>query len=84
MTAVGLGQQGAQAVGPVRVSVVPNIFMISLTFFRNSILMVPMAQWVGQQGSEVVGPGSNLGRAKYFYDFTDICQKFQWFPWHSG
>ena len=20
----------------------------------------------------------------YFYDFTDICQKLQWFPWHSG
>ena len=25
---------------------------------------------LGQQGSQAVGP------AKYFYDFTDICQKF--------
>ena len=80
----------------VRVSVVPNIFMISLTFFRNSngshgtvgtttgfwdgrsvfeslshqrfswfhwhfseIPMVPMAQWVGQQGFEAVDTCSN-------------------------
>ena len=67
-----------------RVSVVPNIFMISLAFVRNSIPVVPIAQWVGQQGSEPVGRGSSLFRAKYLYDFTDICQKFQWFPWHSG
>ena len=46
--------------------------------------MIPMAQWVGQQGSEAVDPGSTLCRAKYFYEFTEICQKFQGFPWHSG
>ena len=63
---------------------VPNIFMISRTFFRNSIPMVPIAQWVAQQGSKAVGPGSSLCCAKYFYDFIDICQKFQLFPWHSG
>ena len=40
--------------------------------------MVPMAQWVGQHGSEAVGPGWSLCRAKYFYDFTDIRRKFQW------
>ena len=68
----------------VRVSVVPNIFMISLAFVRNSIPMVTMAQWVGQQGSESVGPGSSLCRTNYFHDFTDIFQEFQWFPWHSG
>ena len=34
------------------------------------------AVWLGQQGSEAVGPGSSLCHAKYFYDFTDICQKF--------
>ena len=68
----------------VRVSVVPIIFMISLAFVRNSIPMVTMAQWVGQQGSEPVGTGSSLCRTKYFHDFTDIFQKFQWFPWHSG
>ena len=67
----------------VRVSVVPNIFMISLAFVRNSIPMVPMEQWVGQKGSEPVGPGSSLCRSKSFHDFTDICQKYQWFPWHS-
>ena len=51
----------------VRVSFVPNIFMISLAFVRNSIPMITMAQWVGQQGSEPVGPGSSLCRAIYFY-----------------
>ena len=30
------------------------------------------AVWLGQQRSEAVGPGSNLCRARYFYDFTDI------------
>ena len=30
--------------------------------------------------SRAVGPGSNLCRAIHFYDFTNICQKFQWFP----
>ena len=35
---------------------------------------------LGQQGSEATVPGSSLCRAKYFYDFTEICQKFQWFP----
>ena len=46
--------------------------------------IVPMAHWVGQHGSEAVGSGSSLCRAKYFYDFTDIFQIFQWFSWHSG
>ena len=32
--------------------------------------MVPMAQLVGQQGSEAVGPGSSIYPAKYFYDFN--------------
>ena len=41
-------------------SVVPNNFMISLTFVRNSVPMVPMAQWAGQQGSEAVGWGLSL------------------------
>ena len=59
-------------------------FLISLTFVKNSIPMVPIAQWVRQQGSEAKGPGSWLCRAKYFYDFTGACQKTQWFPWHSG
>ena len=31
---------------------------------------------LGQQGSKAVGPGSNLCRVRYFYDFTDICRKF--------
>ena len=39
---------------------------------------------LGQQGSEAVGLGSNLCRVRYFYDFTDIRQNFQLFPWHSG
>ena len=44
MTAVGLGQQGSQAVGPWFESLPCQIFfMISLTFVRNSIPMVPMA-----------------------------------------
>ena len=29
-----------------------------------------------QQGSQAVGPGSSLRRAKYFSNFADICQKF--------
>ena len=33
--------------------------------------------------SQAVGTCSNLRREKYFYDFTDICQKFQWFPCDS-
>ena len=36
----------------VRVSVVPNFLKISLTFVRKSIPMVPIAQWVGQDGSK--------------------------------
>ena len=31
---------------------------------------------LGQQGSEAVGPGSNLYRVKYFNDFTEISQNF--------
>ena len=31
---------------------------------------------LGEQFSQAVGPGSNLCRAKYILDFTDICQKF--------
>ena len=31
---------------------------------------------LGQQGSEAVGPGLSLCRAKNFYDFTDFCQRF--------
>ena len=38
----------------------------------------------GQHGSEAIGPGSSLCRAKFFNDFTEICQKFQCLPWHSG
>ena len=38
--------------------------------------MVPMAQGAGQHGAEAVGPGSSVCCAKYFYDFTDICEKF--------
>ena len=34
--------------------------------------------------SQVLGPGSNLSRAKKIYDFTVTCQKFRLFPWHSG
>ena len=34
--------------------------------------------------SQAVGPASNLCRVINFYDFTNICQKFQLFPWPSG
>ena len=67
----------------VRVSVVPNIFMISLAFVRNSIPMVTMAQCVGQQGSEPVGPGSSPCRTNYFDDFTDICKKIHSNGYHG-
>ena len=67
----------------VRVSVVPNIFMISLAFVRISNPMVPMAQWVGQQGSEPVGPFSSRCRTNYFHDFTDICKKFHSNGYHG-
>ena len=42
--------------------------------------MVHMAQWVGQHGSEALGPVSSLCRAKHFSDFTDLCEKFQMAP----
>ena len=84
MIAVGSRQQVSQAVGPGSSLCRAKYFMISLTFVKNSFPMVPMAQCVGQQGSEAVGPGWSLCRAKYFNDFTDICQKFQCLPWHSG
>ena len=84
MTAVGLGQRGCPAEGPGPSLCRGKYFMIWLAFVRNSIPMVPIAQWVGQLGSEPVGRGSILCRAKYLHDFTDICQKFQWFPWHCG
>ena len=58
MTAVGLGQQGSQAVGPGS-GLVSNTYMISLTFVKNSISMVPIAHWVGLQGFEAVGTSSN-------------------------
>ena len=38
---------------------------------------------LGQQSSEAVGAGSSLCRAKYFYDFTDIFQKFQSIGFHG-
>ena len=31
---------------------------------------------LGQLASQAVGPGPSLCRAKIFFDFTDICQKF--------
>ena len=31
---------------------------------------------LGQQSFQAVGSGSSLCRAKYFYDFIDICQNF--------
>ena len=31
---------------------------------------------IGQLGSQAISPGSSPCRAKYIYDFTDICQKF--------
>ena len=34
--------------------------------------------------SQAVGPGSNLCRAKNFYESTDICPKFELFRCHSG
>ena len=99
MTAVWLGQKFLKQQFRVRISIVLNIFTISLTFVRNSIPkfshgrvgrtagfwskrsrfesltrqmflwfhcrlsenpMVPMAQWVGQQGSWAVSTVSNL------------------------
>ena len=66
MTAVGLGKKFFKLKVRVRVSVVPNIFMISLKFVRNAIPMVPLAQWVGQQGSEAVGKGSNPSLTRIF------------------
>ena len=36
---------------------------------------------LGQHGSKMTGPCSNLCRGKYFYNFTDFRQKFQWLPW---
>ena len=36
-----------------------------------------------QQGSEAVGPRSNLCRIRYFHDFTDIYQKFHFNDSHG-
>ena len=57
MTEVRLGNRVLKRFVPVRVSVLSNIFIISLTFVK--VPMVPMAQWVGQKGFEAVGTGSN-------------------------
>ena len=56
MTAVGLGQQGSEATGPRSTLCRAKYFV---TFMRICIPMIPMAQRVGQQGSEAVGMGSN-------------------------
>ena len=34
--------------------------------------------------SRALGPGSNPPWAIFFHEYTDICLKFEWFPWHSG
>ena len=47
--------------------------MISLTFVKNSIPVVPMAHWVGQQGSEAVRSCSSLS-------FQIILWKAKGFP----
>ena len=38
---------------------------------------------LGQQGSEAMGPGSNLCRVRYLLDFTDICRKFHFNGFHG-
>ena len=58
----------------VRVSVVPSIFMISQTFIRNSIPMVPLAQWIGQQDFEAVGTSSNPSLYLHFFNFINTTE----------
>ena len=43
-----------------------RLVMISMKFVTNCIQTVTMAQWVGQQGSEVVVADSSLCRANCF------------------
>ena len=38
---------------------------------------------LGEHGSPAAGPGPSLCRAKYFYDFTGICQKFHSNGYHG-
>ena len=59
MTTVGLGQQSSEAVGPDSNFCFVRYFRFSLTFVRNSIPVVPMAQWVVQKGFKAVGTGSS-------------------------
>ena len=51
-------------------------FLISLTFVTNSYPMVPMAQWVKQQGSEAEGAVSRLCRTKYFLTFLTFVRNY--------
>ena len=57
MTALGLGQQSSQAVGPGS-SLCRAKYLYDFTEIYQTP-MVPMAQWVGQQGFEAVGMRSN-------------------------
>ena len=52
---------------------------VNFRFFSSSICQLflfkkKLQQW--SQSFSADGPGSSLCRAKYFYDFTEICQKF--------
>ena len=76
MRAVRLGQLGFEATRPG--SSLSCQMLLLFRWHLSEFAMVPMAQLEGQRDSEAVGTGSRLCRAKYFYDFSDICQKFQW------
>ena len=52
----------------------------SFFFFQSKIVncfypKINDSSGLGQQGSQALGPGSSLSRAKWLIHFTDICQK---------
>ena len=59
MIAVGLGQLGSQAVSPGPILRHAKYFYDFTDICLSEIPMVPMAQWVGQQGFEAIGNSSN-------------------------
>ena len=78
MTAMGLGQQCSQAVGPGS-SLCRAKYFNDFTWHWSEISMVPMAQWVGQQGFEAVGTGSE---PSLYLRFLNTAFTYDGTSWH--
>ena len=52
-------------------------------YCQNPIQKQLSAVRLGQKVFQAVGPGSNLSRARSFYELADTFQNFQLLSWHS-